>query len=217
MKKLIIITVLTFTLLSGTDVYGQVSLGIKGSFDLFNMTIKGEDEDKTETSMVPKFDAGVFAEIAVADEFFLRPELLLVNKGTKFKEATQKTTLSLSYLQLPVMFLYKGALSDGKVLLGFGPYLAMGIGGKHKIGDTEYDVKYKNDVKGTIQNAVYFKPLDTGFMLMAGYELKNGISFALNTSMGLTNIEPKSNGEKPEGSVKNAGFGLTLGYRFGKN
>lgn len=123
----------------------------------------------------------------------------------------------MSYLQVPVLFLYKGALSTGKVLLGFGPYFALGVGGKYKYDDSEVDVKFKNDVTSSGTTVFYLKPLDIGAQLMAGYELAGGLSIALNTSMGLTNITPKYNGEKPGSSITNVGFGLTLGYLFGKN
>ncbi len=217
MKKLIVTTVLCLLILSVTEVSGQISFGVKGSFDMFNMTMKDSDGDKSETGLVPRFDAGVFAEFALADEFFIRPELLYATKGMKLKESSHDPVFHLSYLQLPVFFLYKGALSSGKVLLGFGPYFAMGIGGKYKYDDSEVDVKFKNNVTGSTVSVLYFKPLDAGAQLMAGYELASGLSITLNTSMGLSNLTPKYNGEKPESSVKNVGFGVTLGYLFGKN
>jgi hypothetical protein len=217
MKKLIVTTVLFLLILSVTEVSGQVSFGVKGSFDMFNMTVKDSDGDKSETGLVPRFDAGVFAEYTLADEFFIRPELLFATKGMKLKESSHEPVFNVSYLQLPVLFLYKGTLSTGKVLLGFGPYLAMGIGGKYRYDDSEVDVKFKNNVTGSTVSVLYFKPFDFGAQLMAGYELAGGLSIALNTSMGLTNITPKYNGEKPESSIANVGFGLTLGYLFGKN
>jgi hypothetical protein len=216
MKKLIFISVLLAVLFITTDTYAQ-GFGVKGSFDMFNMTLKSSNGTKTDTKMIPKFDAGVFAEIPIVDEFFLRPELLYVTKGTKMTSSSTNPTMNLSYLELPVLFLYKGALSNGKVLLGFGPYAAMGIGGKYKYGTTEYTVKFKNDVTTSEASTTYLKPLDIGAMIMLGYEMAGGLSLALNTSMGLTNIEPKYNGEKPDGTIKNVGFGLTLGYRFGGN
>lgn len=217
MKKLIVTTLLCLLIFSVTEVSGQVSFGVKGSFDMFNMTVKDSDGDKSETGLVPRFDAGVFAEFALADEFFIRPELLYTAKGMKLKESPHEPVYNVSYLQVPVLFLYKGALSTGKVLLGFGPYFAMGIGGKYKYNNTEVDVKFKNNVTGSSVSFSYLKPFDVGGQLMAGYELAGGLSIALNTSMGLTNITPKYNGEKPGSSISNVGFGLTLGYLLGKN
>jgi hypothetical protein len=216
MKKSILSLFILMALCAAVNSYGQASFGIKGSFDMFNITIKNSSGNKVETSMIPKFDAGVFAEVPVADEFFIRPELLLATKGAKMKDVSVKTTYNLSYLELPILFLYKGALSDGKVLLGFGPYLAMGISGKLKEGSSSTKITFKNDIASSTSGAAVFKPMDIGAMLMAGYELAGGFSFALNTSMGLTNIIPKVNGVKPDASMTNVGFGLTLGYKFGK-
>lgn len=165
--------------------------GIKGSLNLFNMAIKDINGDKIESTMLPKFDAGVFGEFAIADEFFIRPELLFASKGAKDDDTDEKTNLG--YLEVPVLFLYKGGLGNSKVLLGFGPYLAYGITGED----------FKDDV---------LKPFDMGGKMMFGFEFGSGLSAALNASYGLTDILE----HESDASVRNVGFGLTLGYRFGK-
>jgi len=112
-------------------------------------------------------------------------------------------------------FLYKGSLSGGKILLGIGPYVGFGIGGKIKSSSSSIDIKFKNDVSTSdIENAVYYKPIDFGGNMMAGYEFANKLSFALNVFLGLSNIEPKIDGKQYDSSTKNNGFGLTFGYRF---
>jgi hypothetical protein len=39
---------------------------------------------------------------------------------------------NLSYLELPLNFVYKGLLGTGYVMVGFGPYVGYGIMGKAK-------------------------------------------------------------------------------------
>ena len=46
-------------------------------------------------------------------------------------------TLNLSYIEIPVNLLYKPVVGNGKLLLGFGPYIAYGIGGKYKTDGDE--------------------------------------------------------------------------------
>ena len=189
MKKLIIIPVMAALLFVAADSFAQ-GFGVKGSFNMFNLSEKDAQGDKVENKMLPVFDAGVFYEFGIAPEFYIRPELLFAQKGAK-QELTEAKEL-ISYLELPILFLYKGGLGDSHVLLGFGPYISYGIIGDH----------FKNDK---------YKPLDFGGKLMAGYEFKGGISASLNTSYGLTDIE----NDDLDSSTKNVGFGLTLGYRFG--
>lgn len=57
----------------------------------------------------------------------------------------------------------------------------------------------------------YFKRMDIGADFFVGYELRNKISFTLNSQLGLVNINAKS-ADKTEN--KNTGFGLSIGYRF---
>lgn len=214
MKKLIIIPVMAALLFVAADSFAQ-GFGVKGSFNMFNLSEKDAQGDKVENKMLPVFDAGVFYEFGIAPEFYIRPELLFAQKGGQY-EGVNETKARISYLEVPVLFLYKGGLGDSHVLLGFGPYLSYGLMGKVKSDAAEVDVKFKSDVSATdALSALYVKPFDFGAKLMAGYEFNGGLSLALNASYGMSNIEPKVAGNTLDSSTKNVGFGLTLGYRFG--
>lgn len=196
MKKLTIITLMTLLIFGAADTFAQ-GFGVKGSFNMFNQAIKFGNL-KQDTKMFPTFDVGVFYELPVAPEFFIRPELSFARKGYNSDvdflliDATKETRLS--YLEVPILFLYKGGLGNSKVLLGFGPYLAYGIGGD----------MFDNDA---------YKPFDMGGKIMFGFEFGGGLSAALNASTGLIDISETDNEDI---KVTNSGFGLTLGYRFGK-
>ncbi|HPT32110.1 MAG TPA: outer membrane beta-barrel protein, partial [Prolixibacteraceae bacterium] len=99
------------------------------------MAQKNASGTKVENTMIPKFDAGLFYEASIAPEFYLRPELNFAAKGAKMK-GTSESKIQVNYLEVPVMFLYKGALSGGNVMLGFGPYLGLGVGGKTSLNGT---------------------------------------------------------------------------------
>lgn len=214
MKKLVnLLFIFTIAAFSVNTMYAQTKFGAKASLNFFNMTIKDNDDDKIDTKMVPGFNIGAFAEIPLVPEFYIKPELLFAQKGYKFDVLGEDVKTKISYIELPITFMYKGELSGGSVFLGFGPYFAFGIGGKVKNGDTE-DVKFKNDVSLTeASQNVYFKPLDVGGKFYAGYEFGNGFSFAIESSLGLINIMPKIAGND-NGTAKNVGFGLALGYKF---
>jgi hypothetical protein len=213
MNKLFVITVLLTFMLLTTDGFSQPSFGVKGSLNFFNLAQKNVNGDKIENSMIPAFDAGVFAEFPVATEFVLRPELLYTLKGAKSKDDVSK--IHLSYVELPILFLYKGVLYNNKILLGFGPYIALGVGGKITSGNISLDVKFKSDItQAEYSEGWWATPLDFGAKMMAGVEISGGFSVAINASLGLTNIETKIAGEKLDSRTANTGFGLSLGYRF---
>lgn len=210
--KLIALAVALFAGVTGTFAQG---FGVKGSFNFFNLTQENSSGSKIENKMIPTFDAGIFYEISVAPEFYLRPELLFAQKGAKNDNKLLDFTAKLSYVELPVLFLYKGGLGNNHILLGFGPYVAKGVGGSVESKLIDGDVKFKNDITDAEDLALYCKPIDFGGKVMAGYEFGNGLSFALNASLGLIDIEPKVSGKDLESFTKNNGFGLTVGYRFG--
>ena len=204
-------TALTFT----SKAQDKTTFGIRAGVNFTNINGENADGKDLNNDLKAGFNIGVNAEIPVATDFYLQPGLLFSTKGAKAEENNVKYKLNLSYIEVPINFLYKPTLGDGKLLLGFGPYIGLGIGGKWKRGDTEYDVKFKNDVKDSDPDDKYYvKGLDFGGNLLVGYELSSKISFQLNAQLGMTNMEPKYNGKKTDAKSKNTGFGISVGYRF---
>jgi hypothetical protein len=172
--------------------------------------------------MLTGFNIGINAEIPVAPQFYFQPGLLFSVKGAKSKEVilgeTYKGKIIISYLELPLNFLYKPMLGTGHLLLGFGPYVALGVGGKVKNkggGSSETtSIKFKNIVKPIdADDVVYLRPLDAGANMLAGYEFSSKFSVQLNVQLGLTKINPEYEGiSNDKTSAKNTGFGFSLGY-----
>jgi hypothetical protein len=172
--------------------------------------------------MVPRFHLGVVAGIPVAPDFYFQPGLSFTTKGAKSKDQFLGLDMSaeynLSYFELPLNFLYKPVLGNGHFFLGFGPYLAYGIGGKAKFTientSTEDKIVFAKDYNS--QNPYdwkYFKHLDYGGNIFFGYELNSGISLQVDTQLGMAKI----NSEKTPSSkteFRNTGFGLSVGYNF---
>jgi len=198
-------------IIAGFSVQAQdsgASFGILGGVNLYNLTGEDDNGDKLENKLSPGFHLGVNVMIPVATDFYFHPGLLFSGKGAKNTEGSTDATLKLSYLELPLNFLYRGQLGEGYVLVGFGPYLGYGIGGKVKGDGAEIDVKFKEPEAGTM--AVFLKPLDAGANIFVGFELSNNLFFQLNSQLGLLNISQ----EDDDSVLKNTGFGLSVGYRF---
>jgi len=203
---------------------GGTTFGIRAGVNFQNINGKDENDNKLSNDLITGFNIGVNAEIPVAAEFYFQPGLLFSTKGAKSNEVvlgqTIESTIRISYVELPLNFLFKPALGTGHMLLGFGPYVALGVGGKAKFegagSSISRDVKFKkNVVSSDPEDVVYFKPLDAGANLVAGYEFSNKLSFQLNAQLGMVKINPSyedANNDKT--SAKNTGFGLSVGYRF---
>lgn len=202
----------------------RVTFGIRAGFDMQNISGIDQSGNETNNSLTPGFNVGVTVEIPLAPSFYLKPGLLFSTKGAekdqqRFGERVTGT-LKTSYLELPVGLLYKPILGNGNLIVGFGPYFAIGVGGSADYesgGATEsFDVRFQNTVETSDpDNAEYLRPMDAGANFIVGYEFENRLSFQVNAQLGLTDINPRYEElSNDETSLKNVGFGVSLGYRF---
>ena len=215
----------------GTMVSAQeVSFGITAGVNFQNINGKDVGGDKLENNLMHGFNGGINVDIPIAPEFYIQPGLLFTTKGAKVSEHNGdiiegSSRLHLYYVEIPVNLLFKPALGNGHMLLGFGPYLAYGIGGKlsieGKIGNLEYnddmDVEYTSEVDYSSDplDQIYVKPFDVGANFIIGYETAMGFSAQLNAQLGLLELTPDYKGfDNKDATQKNTGFGISLGYRF---
>jgi hypothetical protein len=207
----------------------QIGFGILGGVNFQNINGKDNSGNKLKNGLLTGFHAGVNVNIPVAPEFYFQPGLLFLVKGAKndfFSPPTKAsgdlvTTTKLSYIEIPLNLLYRPQLGKGYILLGFGPYIALGIGGKEssEFGSVSYkrDIKYKNTVTSIIDliDNAYYRPFDAGANIFFGYELSMGVFLQLNAQLGLLKINPEySWATDSKASYKNTGYGLSIGYRF---
>ncbi len=199
---------------TSTATMGKTTFGIRAGVNFQN--INGEDEggDDLDFKLKTGFHVGVNAEIPIAPEFYIQPGVLFSTKGAKVDNSSN-TKINISYVEVPVNFLYKPMLGTGNLLLGFGPYAAFGVGGKVKSDDGDVDIKFDSDVDPSeLDGELPLKRFDFGANFLAGYEFSQKISVQLNAQLGLVKINPKFNGESTDAKYKNTGFGVSVGYRF---
>lgn len=198
----------------------KTSFAVLGGVNYQNFNGKNFIGDKLSSSGIIGFHAGISAMIAIAPEFYFQPGVLFSTKGSKFSEGPVTQTTNLSYIEVPLNLVYKSRLGGGFIYLGFGPYVSYGIIGstnfKNSSGNVKSDVEFKNKViLSDPTTTAYFKPLDVGGNLLAGYELSNGLFIQLNTQLGMININPEdARLPNDKSSLKNIGFGTSIGYSF---
>jgi hypothetical protein len=226
MKKNILFLT-AFLLVLGFSAKAQLSglsFGLRGGVDFQTFNGKDMNNDPLKLSMVPRFNLGVTADFPIAPDFYFQPGVLFTTKGAKSKDTFLGMDMSaeynLSYIELPFSLLYKPMLGSGRFILGFGPYLAFGVGGKvkYEINNVSTDEKivFGNEYESANPNDMkYFKSLDYGANLFFGYEFSGGISIQLNTQLGLAKINA-DNTLAPDSKTafKNTGVGLSVGYLF---
>jgi hypothetical protein len=195
----------------------KATFGVNGGVNFYNITGKDGSGEKLDDKIKTGFNLGLNAEIPIGVDFYIQPGLQFIVKGADDIYGSN-SKVNISYLQVPINFLYKPDLGKGKLLLGFGPYVAFGAGGKFKpSGGNDVDLKFKGDITSAEATSgnVYFKGFDAGADFLFGYEFASKFSVQLDASLGLVDINPKIDGNSiGKSSSKNTGFGVSVGYRF---
>ncbi len=188
----------------------HTTFGLRGGVNFQTINGKVASGNDLDNGIITRFHVGFNAEIPVGTGSYFQPGILYSLKGSEEKNTDIKTKLS--YIEIPLNFVYKPVLGTGNMLLGFGPYVGFAVGGKIDIDGDETDIDFVKDYETNNPNPQY-KRFDAGGNLLAGYEFANKVSFQLNAQLGLVNINPEiSNSDKTRN--RNTGFGLSLGYRF---
>jgi len=216
---ILIFTLMVSMAMAQTGEMGRTSFAILGGVNFQNLNGEDNSGKKLENDLLIGYHAGVNIQIPVAPEFYFQPGLMFSTKGAE-SVSLLTPTYKLSYVELPLNFVYKGQVGNGYFMVGVGPYVAYGIGGKaiYEVGSvkSESDVTFKNEVVlGDPLMAVYVKPFDAGGNIFFGYELAGGLFMQLNAQLGMLDIKPDHYLNPDDSStLKNTGYGVSLGYRF---
>lgn len=198
----------------------RTSFGIFGGVNFQSLNGKDADGDNLDNDMIIGYHAGVNVQLPIVPEFFFEPGLLFSLKGAKGTTGPITGTYKLSYVELPLNFVYKGLLGNGYVSLGFGPYLGYAVNGKAEFESgsvsLDTDIEFQNEIDASDPlTTIYFRPFDAGANIFAGYEMEAGLFLRFNAQLGLLNIYPEDNRfDAGDTRIANTGFGLSLGYRF---
>ena len=185
MKKIVLVAVIA--IISLVSVNAQTSFGVKGGVN--SATLNGDIEGNK--SLIG-FNAGLFAEIALADSFYIQPELIYSTQGTDdYQQLLSKTKLNLDYINLPIMFKYDVA---NRFYLEAGPQVGFLVSAKRD------DVDVKD----------LFEKTDFGANFGLSYGFTENVFAQARYNIGLSDIYKNEGTDK----VSNAVLSFSLGYKF---
>ena len=181
-------TITTTTTTSAVN--GQVSFGLKVNANMSNFFLKGMDG--VQSKMGIGFSTGAFMKIE-SGYFALQYELLLQYKHSKLERQTNADYKQWA-LELPIYLMGQIFTGQGKIFIGAGPYVGLGLG-----------------TTQSLESIPAMHRWDFGLGAIFGYEFGNGISLNCNYQAGLIN---RLSAEKENMSMKSQTVHLGIGYRF---
>ena len=191
------------------------SVGIHAGVNMFNINGKNAAGTELSNKLNTGFSGGLDIAVPLGSGFYLQPGVDFTQKGTE-TEGGIKTTLN--YIDIPVTFVYKPIVGTGSMVLGFGPYLGYGVGGKvTNANGTSTKVVYRDEFDRQVPGTTtQLRKSDAGANFLAGYEFANKLSLNLKAQLGLKDINPDMGNEGTNNMTRfrNTGFGLAVGYRF---
>jgi long-subunit fatty acid transport protein len=165
----------------------ETKFGAKAGLNMSNITGDNSGDNKMKIG----FQVGVFANIGIAEQFAVQPELLYSAQGAKFDGGSSE----LNYINIPIMLQY---IVAEKLRLEAGPQIGILMSAKTKI-----------DGVGSIDSKDGTNTTDLGVGVGIGYDVAENINLGLRYTIGVSNINK-------EGDAKNANSNLAfaIGYRF---
>ena len=191
MKKIILVAVIAISSFVGVN--AQTSFGAKAGLNVANLS-----GDITDNKALIGFNVGVFAEITLADSFFLQPELVYSGQGTDtdvplfgFDFFGVTESYNLNYINIPIMFKYDVA---NRFYLEAGPQIGFLVSAEYA------GVDIKDD----------FETTDFGANFGLSYGFTEKLFGQARYKIGLSNIAKDSGGDK----ISNTVLSFSLGYKF---
>lgn len=213
MKKLFFLPViLLVSYFTGSAQTIRLGFTAGAAFANYTSKVDGETDNADSKTGVT---AGVLVDISTSKHFSFQPALNFIQKGTKNEETlnnvTEKTTLGINCIEVPLNFLYKSGGNSGSFFIGAGPSLAFALSGKLKFKDATNSMS--EDIKFGSGDDDVMKALDLGANFTTGYCFRSGLMLSANYNKGLNNLFPHGS---DDGKLKSSYFGIKLGYLLNK-
>lgn len=183
-----------------------VRFGIKAGMNVSSLSNDGTLEDQGSKI---GFNAGVFANIPVAESFSIQPEVLYSQYGDKYDDVIAGNRISYArhhdYIAVPVMFQYNFIPN---LYVEAGPEFGFLVNAKNKLkNETNNDVinesgDYKDNLNG----------FNLGIGLGAGYYFTDNIGLTARYVAGVTDIAKDRPGNSD--AIRNNVFQVGLAFKF---
>jgi hypothetical protein len=209
MKKCLLL--LCFTSIAGLSFAQSVSFGVKAGVNFSKLTTSSSGISVTSATLTG-FHVGAVADVGLGS-WSLQPGLLFSTKGGSYGNGSSNGSLklTLNYIEVPVNLLYNIPVGVGKVFIGAGPYVGLGVSGK---GTTTGSATSSGSGTETTNITFGSGPNDTknpdyGINILGGMRFTSGLSLSAGYGIGLANLSNDNSG-----TIKNNVLSFSVGYFF---
>ena len=206
MKKLVLGAALAVSSLTFAQQFG-----IKGGMNVASIS---KDGTLSDTSSKIGFNAGVFMNAPLAENFSIQPEVLYNDLGSKItygQNDNNSYSTNLGYISVPVMFQYN---ATPEFYLEAGPQFSFLVNANNKLKDGNNNILVNDWTKLAKDNLNTF---DFGLGLGAGYYFTPQFGLTARYVAGMTKIGKDDNVYgQPYKDSKNNVFQVGLAYKFAK-
>ena len=183
--------------------------GLKGGMNVASIS---KDGTLSDTSSKIGFNAGVFMNAPLAENFSIQPEVLYNDLGSKItygQNDNNSYSTNLGYISVPVMFQYN---ATPEFYLEAGPQFSFLVNAKNKLKDGNNNTLVNDWTKLAKDNLNTF---DFGLGLGAGYYFTPQLGLTARYVAGMTKIGKDDNVYgQPYKDSKNNVFQVGLAYKF---
>ncbi len=204
MKNLFTSIALILILVVSSNVNSQsIALGIEGGINIANITATPTATTSSRTGII----AGGIIDINITPNITITSGLRYNMKGYESVVGATTFTIKLGYLEFPALLKVKFPLTEIKPYLIAGPTLGI------KLSATQTQSTATQTVDTDVSSSV--ESTDFGLLFGAGMDFRVGARTLLFVqpaySLGLSNILKNA----PTSTIKNNGFQITAGVKFG--
>ena len=210
MKKVLLGCIASLFVAFGAQAQSGTGIGVKAGLNLPSYSY-GSSSDLSDSKSTTNFFVTAFLDAPVASNLYVQPGVSLQGKGATLLSTESlggvEVTQNTMWLEVPVNLVGKFDLGMGKVAVGAGPYLGVGLSGKNKISGESSGNSIEKDFK--FGSDEMLKRTDFGVNFLVAYELYNGFTINGGYGLGLTNLA----GDKAlTNDLKNRVWSIGVGF-----
>ncbi len=196
MKKMSVLVVALFTLITVLPANAQVNLGVIGGLNLANLSV--DPDDGVDLSNRTAFGIGGVLSFGMGESLALQLEPMYLQKGSTLKAFGEELKIEAAYIEVPAMIKFSFGSGDTKPYVMAGPTVGWVLSFEADGEDVKDDIK----------------SIDFGLAFGGGVSLpmgNNTIFVEGRYSLGLSDINDDSSDDT---EIKTKGIQIMAGITF---